>query len=175
MAVVLVATPGDALANSYCTVPEADTYHASHLYPDVWNDADPEQKVNGLITATRLLDENIQWFGFQRTVGQRLAWPRVGATYRSGYAIPTTVIPEPIRNATAEFARLLIGAGAMPNSGSEIPVGLKQIKVGSVDLQYDPAMTSGQEDAVPPSVWSMISFLVEYRTQGRTNFPLVRM
>ncbi len=166
MAAVLDATVGGADSNSYATVSEADAYHVGHLYPEAWTAATADQKVNALITATRLLDENINWIGWQMTAGQALAWPRAGALYRSGFAIPNGIIPQQVKNATAEFARLLIDAGAMPNSGSEIPAGLKHIKAGSVELEYNPAMTSGTEDAIPTPVISMISFLIASRAAG---------
>lgn len=175
MAVTLDATPGSASANSYATLAEANAYHESHLYGSVWTAAADALKTNALITATRLLDENVVWVGWPTSAGQALGWPRAGGLQRSGYAIQSGEIPVALKNATAEFARLLIDAGAMPNSGGDIPVGLKRIKAGSVELEYDPALTGGSEDALPVPVLLMIGFLIEARSQNQLNTPLVRM
>lgn len=175
MAVNLDASPGSASANSYATLAEANTYHESHLYGSVWTAAADALKINALITATRLLDENVVWVGWPTNAGQALGWPRAGGLLRSGYAIQSGEIPIALKNATAEFARLLIDAGGMPNSGSDIPAGLKRIKAGSVELEYDPALSSGSEDALPIPVLSMIGFLIETRAQHQLNVPLERM
>jgi hypothetical protein len=89
--------------------------------------------------------------------------------------ILSTVIPDAVKNAVAEYARLLIAAGAMPNSGGEVPVGLQSVKAGSVEIHYNPALTSQMEDAVPSAVLSIINFVIESRAQSRVNISLIRM
>jgi len=66
---------GLATANSYVTVAEADLFHSTNLYSTLWP-ADDEQKKKALITATRLIDQQVIWGGFRKTIGQALQWPR---------------------------------------------------------------------------------------------------
>ena len=173
MAVTLVADAGSASANSYATVAEADAYHANHLYGAEWAGA-ADLKMQALITATRLLEENAVWIGSPATSGQALGWPRNGGVTRTGYAIANTIIPDMLKNATSELARLLIVAGGMPNSGGTIPAGLKGLKAGPVALEFDPMKTNEAEDMLPITVWSMISMLLDSQQPGRTNVALVR-
>lgn len=174
MAVVLDATPGSASANSFATLAEADGYHAGHLYADVWDDADPDQKTRALITATRLIVAGVDWLGWPASTAQVLPFPRSGLRTRSGAAIASTVIPLELAYATAEYARQLIAAGAMPTAPSDT-VGLKKVKAGSVEIEFDGALTAGSDGRLPVDVLGMIAFLAASASPGRTSVPLERV
>lgn len=177
MAIILDAVAGSLTANSYATVAEADAYMASRLYHDVWDDADVADKINALITATRLLDEKAVWVGWPMNWQQILGWPRSGVINRNGAMVAQGLIPIAIRNATSELALHLLTLGAMPNTPSDIPRGLRSLKVDTIDIQFEPTLTDHPDrpiDVIPSSVWSIISFLVETRSSNGVNVPLYR-
>src|SRR5512139_131065 len=96
-------------SNSYCTVAEADTYHTTHLYPRVWDEATSDQKARAVIWATRLLDEQCKWRGERMSTSQALRWPRTGVpTHDDDDWESDTTIPTWLKNATAELARGLL-------------------------------------------------------------------
>src|SRR5438046_7448880 len=111
MPIVVVATPGAADANSYCSLAEANTYHDSHPYASAWTGAASDDARNrALVTATRLLDEHIEWDGYAASATQALGWPRSGMVDRNENAIDSSTIPQTLKNAVAEFARQIIAA-----------------------------------------------------------------
>lgn len=177
MAIVLDYAPSSPTMNSYASVAEADAYHESQLYGTAWADVEggDDQKAQALITATRLLDDNVRWAGWPTSYQQPLGWPRSGVLNRNGNLLVNGVIPQALKNATAEFALALITAGAVTNSGSENPAGLKKLKAGPIELEFDPNLTSMTQDTVPTNIWPMIAFLMESQLRGRINVNLVRM
>jgi hypothetical protein len=110
MALTLTVEDGTGLAgaNSFATVAEADTYHEGHLYASGWTGATTEQKEAALVMATRLLDRKTKWPGTRNSSTQALAWPRSDGEC-DGFDIPSNLVPQPVKDATAELARLLIG------------------------------------------------------------------
>jgi hypothetical protein len=171
MAVVIIATPGDPNANSYATLAEANTYHESVLEADAepWNDADVDVRNRALVQATRLLDANIAWTGWPATSAQVLGWPRIYAYTRTGGLVASNVIPNELKNATAELARRLIVNG-MPDTASDTE-GLKRLKAGPVELEFDGS--SSDSGVIPALVLAMIAFLV-MRSSHSSSVPVIR-
>lgn len=174
MPVVLDATPGSATANSFTTLAAADAYWASQLYPAAWTDpaVTDDTKNRALITATQLLTEQLAWLGWPATTMQALPFPRSGLRTRTGAAIAPTVIPTELANATAELAGQLIAAGQMPDTRLD-SAGLKRLKAGPVELEFDGSVQAGAVSWLPGRVWALIGFLAETRA-GTTSVPLVR-
>jgi len=82
---------------------------------------------------------------------QAQAWPRTGAVTRDGFAIPPSVIPDVIGNATYEAALRELAA---PNSLSPDYVASQLVtreKVGDIEVAYASAASLGA-DAVRPVV-----------------------
>lgn len=154
MPVTLVTTVGAANANAYCSLAEADAYHEGHAHASTWTGTD-DVKNRAIVTATRLLDESYDWFGWVVDDVQALGWPRRGAYYKTGYAVPDTVVPQAVKNATAEFARQLLAEDRTADSEVEAQ-GITGIKAGSVELTFDTATAKSQ--VVPDAVHSMLKF-----------------
>lgn len=74
----LVATPGDALANSYITLREATALLDLRPGTQVWFTADTLDQERALRWATQLLDRMVDWDGTPRYTTQALGWPRYG-------------------------------------------------------------------------------------------------
>ena len=150
MALVLTATAKSATANSYCTVAEGNTYHLEHLYDTDWQGAADITKTAALVWATRLLDEQIIWDGAQTTETQALRWPRGAILDQDGNEFDEDTIPQFLKNATAEYARYLIGANRTAEADTK---GIRSVKAGELEVIFDKYDRTG---VIPPSVFSMI-------------------
>ena len=135
----LDATPNGSSADSYVSVSDADAYHATHLYASTWTGATEPNKEIALKMATRILDEKIDWSGNKASSTQALAWGRTNVS-DDGYNVDSTIVPQPVKNATAEFARHLIAADP---TGDAQGKGLESMSVGSISLTFDKTDTAG--------------------------------
>lgn len=142
-------TPSGENANSYISISDADDYFTNNLYASNWDNANIENQEKALMMATRILDEKIDWIGSKNTKKQALAWGRNGV-FDDGYAVDPTIVPQPIKNATAEFAKNLIADNSTENADGK---GLEKLKVGSVELTFDKSDTA---DVLPDIVKEML-------------------
>lgn len=152
----LIATPGASNANSYLEVAEADAYYATRLFATIWTSATTPTKEAALIMATRVLNAMLSpyrqyvpasgsvaayyrtrptWTGTVATTTQALAWPRIGMYNRNGVAILQTVIPQELKEATAELAGQLIRADRTLDNSVAVK-GITGIKAGPVSLTF---------------------------------------
>lgn len=153
MSLVVIPTPGDANANSYLTVQEAQDYFDARLPISQWVDADSQELLivmatrvfDALFSPRRLLVRDAQsgfyyrtfptWTGSPASTTQSLSWPRSGMYTRNGGIILSTVIPLEIKDAVAELAgQLAIGDRTLDND--VIAQGITSIKAGSVSLSF---------------------------------------
>lgn len=173
MALVVVATPGAADANSYITSVEADSYHEARLHSDSWTGASATNKDAAIVWATRLLDIHMDWEGTKSDILQALRFPRLGTRDRDGELYDSTIIPQPLKDATAELARLLILADRGIETGTE---GLESLKAGSVGLAFDKSDRIG---TIPDEVYQMVVSLGALNSVKATGtigeVPLVRV
>jgi hypothetical protein len=75
------------------------------------------------------------WTGAPASATQRLSWPRTGMFDANGNAIPSTVIPQALKDAESEFAGQLMGEDRTLDN-SVITQGLLGLRAGSVSLQF---------------------------------------
>ena len=173
MAIVLVATPGAANANSFLTVEEADAYYETRgIAVTEWEDADSEAAL--LIQATRLLVAMFSpkrmlvrgktpgesyyvirptWTGTPATTTQVLPWPRLGMYDHNGNTIGSTVIPQELKDATAELAIQLSKGDRMVDSDVAVQ-GITSIKAGSVALTFKDSFDATK--VIPDIVWGLL-------------------
>lgn len=93
-------------AESYASVANTDAYNTSFVGDASWIDASEPEKERALRQATQYLDTIYfqQWRGERVQATQSLQWPRIGAVYNDGVAIPANSIPVPLLRATMELA-----------------------------------------------------------------------
>ena len=153
----LIATPGAANANSYATVAEADTYHDAHLYGSTWTALTSDQKTVALIMATRMLDSLYTWAGLAANEDQALLWPRSGVMDHLNISlIESTVVPQKLKEATAEQARLL-AVSDLTATNSVQAQGINRIKAGPVELGFESGVAvSYGAQVVPNSVQALL-------------------
>lgn len=171
MAVTIVATPGAANANSFLTEVEATPYFNARL-PLVppWEDAD--DPTAALVMATRILSAlaqphrflissssppyyyrtRRQWTGLPASATQSLAWPRVGMYDANGNAIASTVVPQALKDATAELAGQLIIADTTLDNATSV-AGITSVKAGSVAVTFKDMI---EAKVLPDAVWNLM-------------------
>jgi len=135
---VIVVTPGDANADSYASLAQADAWHDGRGNAD-WAALTEAAKEAALRRATTWIDAT---YG-SRLGGlpvyprvQALAWPRTGATDTDGYVVPSDAIPVEIVRATAEAA---LREALTPGSLSPDYVASEAVvreKVGPLEVEY---------------------------------------
>lgn len=119
--------------NSYATVSEADSYFEDRLDVAAWTSANPTQKAQALVTATRLIDE-LDWTGTAVSDTQTLAFPRNGVYFDprlgSDVILDETSVPSRIIVAIYELAyHLLNNDGLLDDTGT-----VKNLSIGSIKL-----------------------------------------
>jgi hypothetical protein len=159
MAITIVETAGSASANSYISEAEFNAYIETCLH--VSTAVTAAQAVEGtdtikraLVSATRLLDEQIEWDGeANEPTVQALQWPRAGLEDDKGEDLDEETIPTRIKNACAELARYLIDSDRTAESSTD---GINRLAVGSIELEFN-SNTPPPRKVIPDSVWQMIS------------------
>lgn len=174
MGLPIVATPGAADANSYLTLAEALEYFEGRLEVPEWENADSQEGL--LIMATRLIDAMYSpmrklvkgktpsesyyiirptWTGTPASTTQYLAWPRDGMFDRNGNAILNTVIPQDLKNATAELAAHLAKEDRSFDSDAALQ-GIRSVKAGSVAVTFGDQIMSVVSTVIPDIVFSLL-------------------
>lgn len=169
MSVTVIATVGDPTANSYLTLAEAQTYRDTQTVASPgWDSATTDQKNRALVTATRLLDENVEWKGYASSATQALQWPRTFMTrdralllwppgaqpfdyWNSFYEDPTQ-IPQRLKNATAELARQLLEADRQSDDDLS-RMQITGIDAGGVKINFKGYTRS---EVIPDTVFYMV-------------------
>lgn len=110
MTLVVEDGTGLADANAFCTVEYVTAFHALRGGNLVWTGATADERVAGVVLATDYLCDEKQ-FNYRGTrLGGRLAWGRVGASFRRGATIPDGTMPRLLQDATAILAPRAIAA-----------------------------------------------------------------
>jgi len=186
MAVVIVATPGAANANSYVTLAEAQAIVDGFVEDaDVqnWDSGNTNSQNRALFTATQRLDRE-RFLGARATDTQALQWPRTGVrkpdTYINTYAVgfpfrittdyfTDTEIPTQIQYAQVVLAVFLHNnTDALGLSGLE---DYKNVKIGSLDVTPNLGYGAVGADKVPPL---MERYLTGLRISGPGNVAIRR-
>lgn len=170
MSIIINAAPGDANANSYALLSEADTYHLAHPYSTTWDNATVDRKNRALVMATRLIDEQVEWNGFVHTSTQALLWPRSGMYFQNEWYIPVDVIPQKLKDAVSEFARQLLDADRTADDQLSTQH-ITGIQAGDVDLTFS---GYGRAKVIPDSVYYMLRPWGEIRNRTESMARLVR-
>lgn len=140
--VTVVADVGSPDANSYATVAEADAYFADAFGRPLWAPLDEDVKSSLVITASRTLDQYIQWIGQKADPDQSMWWPIHGED----------VIPIKVKYAVYELAYYMLENNGLSFSEQTVD----SVKVGPVAVDF----SDGSVDAgIPSFIESLIGDL----------------
>lgn len=109
MAYAFDATIGGAVANSYATVEQLDTYFGGRYPADLWDSLPTADKQKIATTATRRIDQET-FYGGKAKSSQSLQFPRINASDREGNTYQSNIIPQNLINAQAELIYFLLQA-----------------------------------------------------------------
>lgn len=153
MAVHLISETGAGLAdaNGYGTVEESNDYAETASDSDQWLPLDESVKQARIIQATRAIDLRFRWNGWRASTTQALEFPRTGLYQSSGNLLSSSVVPEWLKWAVFEWARLVqIGDPSMTGAMVE-----QSVSLGSASVTY--ANAGGTAAIwVPPTVVSLV-------------------
>lgn len=165
------ATIAGVSANSYATLAEASVYFDERLNSTVFTTASTTVQTPALIQATRTLDYWVDWIGYRATEEQALRWPRFDAADTDGYVFDSNIIPDWLKDATAELAIYLMAEDRTAEPDTK---GFRELQVGSLKLVVD----KDDRDSVtviPDAVIAMIEPYGTMRERGGSPFAaLVR-
>lgn len=140
---------GASTANSYVTVAEADAYFDSAYCRSLWLSAEVDVKERLVISASRYLDQFIEWVGFRNDPIQSMAWPRKMADIH-GYLFPHNEIPRTVKEAVFELAYHMLSSGAPISFEAQV---VDRVKVGPIDVEF----TNGAiDDGLPSFIEDLI-------------------
>jgi hypothetical protein len=190
MPLVLIATPGDPNANSFLTLAEARSYFEGRLEVPEWENADSQEAL--LVMATRVLVALFSplrklirmdppfnsyylirptWTGTATTTTQRLPWPRTGMYDRNGNEIGVMIIPQDLKEATAELAAHLAKEDRTLDKDQMLQ-GLRSVSAGSVSVSFKDDLDPTTALVIPDIVWNLLvpswltDEMIEYSNQA---------
>ncbi len=139
MSVTIDATAGGASANSFITLAEATSYLEARLNTDAWDAATTDTQNRALVEATREIS-NKEFIGTRATDTQALSWPRWYATNPdspAGWYYDSNVVPDRVKNATAELAFQFLKAGTTDLAAFDQNAGVIEKTVDVLTTRWD--------------------------------------
>ena len=140
----IIATPGAADANSYCTLVEATAFLVGHPDEATWTAASAAAQEFALLRATRLMEQQVAWYGTMYNFQvQALGWPQAGEQDLYGrYIFGVTTIPEIIKRSEAEYAVTLLREDALVFPEAEI---FDAVAIGDIRLTFQKGSTGTRQ------------------------------
>lgn len=142
----VIATPGAPDANSYVTVDEANAYFGDAFGRGLWAAATTADREALVITASRYLDQYVNWYGVPTDPDQSMGWPRSGTSY------PNDQIPSKLKYATFELAYYILEGGGLAFAQQTVD----SVKVGPISVDFSKNSTDA---GIPSFIESLISDL----------------
>ena len=152
MAVTVTVEDGSivANANSYASIATIDAWVLTNPHDSTWSALTDAQKNGYAVMSCRVLDEQMDWDGWQSDEDQALDLPRSGMIDKNGNFIDNDEIPTEVINAQCELARLLAIGDRTADNGM---AGFKQIEVGTINLVVDKA---DRASVMADAVWNIL-------------------
>lgn len=120
--------------NAYATSEEVAAYWEARN-DAAFGEAVESAQEAAIIAATAYLDANFRWVGRIASTSQLLGWPRACARDHEGRDL--TGIPQRVKDATAELAKLALSGPLVSMSLGGTQGAIKREKLGPVDIEYD--------------------------------------
>lgn len=134
MALIVEDGTGLSTAESYISVAFADTYH-SVRGNTLWATMSVNEREQALRRATDYMGQvyRLQWQGRRISSTQALDWPRYDVVV-DGYYIASNILPNDLKNASAELAFKAAGGELYADQGQ----GVISEQVGPIKVEYNP-------------------------------------
>jgi len=148
----LDATVGTTTANSYVTLAEAIAYFQDRAATELWDDSDEQSQL--LITASRLIDWQLQFAGTKTNELQSMQFPRTGITLPSGYAVPSDTIPTDVKMAVFELALSSVEADRVADNPL---AGLDTVTAGPLTIKSSNPTQNPTAPVIPNHVRAILA------------------
>ncbi len=145
----IIATPKSPNADVWGTLAEADSFHANRLHNSEWTGATDAVKETALKWACTLLNK-LEWMGRRTDELQAQSQPRYSLVDYDGYSIDQDVVYKDMKDASFEYAWLLIKGDATAEAAT---TGFTKIKVAVIELEID---KTDKPKKIPSSVMTYI-------------------
>jgi hypothetical protein len=160
-------------ANSYCTVEFSESYHKMQIDGQGWEDVDLPDKQIRLVTASQMIDANFDFHGRRISRFQGMEFPRWGLRSRDGLMLPVAPLPNFLKCATAELARILgeradAGGSATGSTATSSAGAVEKIQVGPIALTLSSGSTTGSGSTTAASATApviprpVVAWLLDY-------------
>ena len=161
MAVVVTVETGAQIAgaNSYRSIADITAWVLTNPHDSTWSALTEVQQNGYAVMSCRILNEQMNWDGWQTSDTQSLDLPRSGMVDKNGNSIDNDEIPTEVQNAQSELARVL---AITDRTGDSDLAGYERIEIGPLKLVAD---TSDNLPVLPDAVWHMISMFGEKMIQ----------
>lgn len=159
MSLSLDVTVGGANANSYATIAEIDEFVLSNPHDITWTAVSAANKIAYAIMATRVMNEQMAWYGWVAGETQALDFPRGGTYDKNGYSISDAIIPDDIKHGQAELARLLVIEDRTADPDTK---GFKGLRIGPINIFVD---KYDRPRILAPSAFNIIQWYGERTTR----------
>lgn len=162
----LIATPGAANANTFCTLAEAFALQAGRPGASSWALLDEDAQETLLRTATQRLSLQVGWYGAMVAPDtQALPLPMVGQVDQYGRALAEDIIPPLVVQATALYALALASDASWQPTTTP---GVKQLDVvGDVRVTFAEPAPAVAQGRIPFEVWGLVRFYGTVPALGR--------
>lgn len=141
MSITVETGSGNAAANSYASVEQADAWHAARGIT-TWADLLTEEREQALVRATAYMQQvyRLRWAGSRVLMTQALDWPRAWVPmvdapgYYGAYPAyyPSNAVPREVRDACCELALTAAAGDLSPNIERQA----KSVTVGPITKVY---------------------------------------
>jgi len=152
MAVEVIVEDGSGIsgANSYVATATIDAWVLTNPHDTIWSALAAAAKNGYAVMSCRVMEEQMDWDGWQTAADQARDLPRSGMIDKNGNSIDNDEIPTEVKNAQCELARLLAIADRTADADT---AGFKEIGVGSIKLVID---KMDRPSVLPDAVWNML-------------------
>jgi len=129
---------GKSDANSFVSLADADAYHADRRSAAAWDALDDDdEKKPYMIEATTWINSLDFENGSPISDTQALFFPAYGAYDRNGFMIDSDVVPQQVKDATAELAYRIRDTEVEADQERQ----KNRVKMGPMEVGYDPYST----------------------------------
>jgi hypothetical protein len=181
LAPVINATAGDAAANSYLTISDADSIADSMLGTLAWTTASADDRARALVTATNGLD-TLNFIGTKSADTQALLWPRTDA--KCGDKAPATdEIPREIELSCFDLAEALLSDSTIlrnTQAGGELVPGipnadLRRLKLDVMEIEWKNTGSRTTRPASPLTALPHLRTLLGCLLVGQQSTNLIKV
>jgi len=128
---------GEVVADAGTPQISADEwFNADVQWAATWAALTPDQKARALVSATRALDQ-LFWEGTKVSPSQPLEWPRDGADYHDGTAVPGgTFVPDEVVEATYILGMMLHNKPSLLSQSTATAANVAEVGAGTARVKF---------------------------------------